>query len=604
MVPWAWRSLLVVGLTSRKFVSVGTLPKDGNVWGRFVMEGAARPKFKFFISYRRERTRDKAEAIYQALVARGHDVFFDSAQLPGVHFDERILQALREADAVLVLAGPRCLYRCLVESDWVRREIVEAVRFHRLLIPVNSDGFMFHFDPVAMMVRRTLLTCSPCPPHNLFWKLKLEGNAERIGFPREFEQYARHHAIEYQGGAFFPDMISHIERAAEVGRSEACEAVPEALPDNGRQNGRKPSLAFGWLVSLVVLSGVFGAMLGFVPEYRVDDLSRIDVPGNGPRFLLGANYPWHTYGNDFGRSEWGHLGVSSRDEGELGMRADVESAFRELSQNGFNAVRWFLFCDGRASPEMTGESVVTGLDTEFYADFDAALGIAKEHDILLIPVLFDHLLVADGEMDAGVQLGGRRDLIINPSKRRRLIDACLTPLFARYGKNRAILAWDVFNEPAWAVEGSHEIEHPVARDQMRAFLEEVVECVHQYTNHYATVNCASRDRMVDWAGCGFDFLMFSYYDHMESKTPLDYPASELQLEVPCVLGEFPTNTTRWPVDRVLDSVYQNGYAGALAWSLHADDEYSGIRSQLNASTFAQWSQEHTNDVNITLEDDP
>ena len=53
---------------------------------------------------------------------------------------------------------------------------------------------------------------------------------------------------------------------------------------------------------------------------------RVDIEGD-PWFLFGANYPWHSYGNDFGENAWGHNGVSS-------ARTEVEADFEAMSAMG------------------------------------------------------------------------------------------------------------------------------------------------------------------------------------------------------------------------------------------------------------------------------
>lgn len=73
-----------------------------------------------------------------------------------------------------------------------------------------------------------------------------------------------------------------------------------------------------------------------------------------------------------------------------------------------------------------------------------------------------------------------------------------------------------------------------------------------------------------WRKSGVDFCQFHYYDSGESantqgESPLNYAYEGLRLDRPCILGEFPTKGTRHKVTEFLSTMYNNGYAGALAW---------------------------------------
>ncbi len=99
------------------------------------------------------------------------------------------------------------------------------------------------------------------------------------------------------------------------------------------------------------------------------------APAAASDFLAGVNYPWSNYGWDFGDNAWGHKGVS-----EPSSRAAVEADFAFLKSKGVKVARWFVFCDGRASPEFGADGAVTGFDPHFFADLDAALAARLEVD--------------------------------------------------------------------------------------------------------------------------------------------------------------------------------------------------------------------------------
>jgi hypothetical protein len=141
-------------------------------------------------------------------------------------------------------------------------------------------------------------------------------------------------------------------------------------------------------------------------------MDRIQLWQNGYWYLLGVNYPWLHYGHDFGVTAWGHDGVSfSKSKGI------VEADFAYLQSQGVHVVRWFLFGDGRGSPEFGADGAAVGFDEYFYPDLDATLDIAQKHSIYLILVLLDYQLAEKAEDVNGVQIGGRSQIITDPKKR-------------------------------------------------------------------------------------------------------------------------------------------------------------------------------------------
>jgi hypothetical protein len=316
----------------------------------------------------------------------------------------------------------------------------------------------------------------------------------------------------------------------------------------------------------------------------------------GSWYLLGVNYPWLYYGHDFGTTAWGHDGVSA-----AASTTQIDADFASLRSQGVHVVRWFLFGDCRAAPEFDGSGHATGFDDYFYADLDAAIAIARKHDIHLIPVLFDFLLADSAQVVNGVQMGGRSTLISNSGLRQSLLDNALRPLLERYGASRTILAWEVMNEPEGAmnIPGGGWVAMPVSAGTMQSFVRDVVGYIHAYASQQATLGSASRGQLGYWEESGLDFYQYHYYDVMEGSYPLDVPCAQLGLDKPCIVGEFPTKNTSRSITEYLNTIYQNGYAGALAWSYRAGDERSGFST--GASAFLAWSQAHDLEVNIPSE---
>jgi len=275
----------------------------------------------------------------------------------------------------------------------------------------------------------------------------------------------------------------------------------------------------------------------------------------------------------------------------------AEQDFANMASH-IRVVRWFVFGDGRAAPEFDQNGMVTGFDPYFYDDMDVVLAAARTHGIYLILVLFDFHLCDTAKMESGVRLGGHADLITNPTKRQSFIDKALKPMLSRYRGHSHILAWEVMNEPEWAmtIDGGGTVGQPVPRKAMQDFARAIVQSV-KATGQLVTLGSASRKWLSLWEDTGLDFFQYHYYDWMETETPLDVHYEQLGLNnKPCILGEFPTKGSKINVGTYLEKAWSNDLAGALAWSFRAGDQ----ASEFSPMPFKQWQQAHLNaPVNIS-----
>ena len=96
-----------------------------------------------FISYRRERGSSLARIVQTELERRGFPCFLDVDDLGAEHFDERLLREIELAPNTVVVLAPGSLDRCHTPDDWLRREIVHALKTGRNVIPFLADGFQF-----------------------------------------------------------------------------------------------------------------------------------------------------------------------------------------------------------------------------------------------------------------------------------------------------------------------------------------------------------------------------------------------------------------------------------------------------------------------------
>jgi serine/threonine protein kinase len=100
-------------------------------------------KYDVFISYRREGSAEAARAIRAELRQRQVRAFLDVDELRSGHFDEALLDCIQRTPNFIVILSPDCLERCVDERDWLRREIAEAIKLKKNILPVTMPGFIF-----------------------------------------------------------------------------------------------------------------------------------------------------------------------------------------------------------------------------------------------------------------------------------------------------------------------------------------------------------------------------------------------------------------------------------------------------------------------------
>jgi hypothetical protein len=296
-------------------------------------------------------------------------------------------------------------------------------------------------------------------------------------------------------------------------------------------------------------------------------------------FLLGVNYPWLNYGNDFGSNDWGAYGVSTEVD-------RIDADFSAMADANIEVVRWFVFGDGRASPEFAADGAPMALEPLFWDDMDVAVDAAEAHGLQLVPVLLDFGWFASAEDVSGVQVGGHADVFADPIKRGALVDEVVLPLLQHYGDRPGILAWDLVNEPEWAMDGFGEewLGGSVLSEDIYAFVDAVVPLVASETVHLSTVGSASALWLTQhWTDRDLTLLQVHWYGANEPAIS----AWDLCGETRCVIGEFGTSTDYAPVGEVLDGAVEMGWDGAWAWSYQAADEASA----LSLSELGAWEEQ-------------
>jgi len=288
-----------------------------------------------------------------------------------------------------------------------------------------------------------------------------------------------------------------------------------------------------------------------------------------PDFFLAVNYPWLTYGADFGRSPWGHNGVAQQS-----ARAAVAADFAAIRSSGVSLVRWFLLCDGRSGIRYENE-IPAGPDELLFADVAAVLDLAAQFNVRIYLSLFDFLWLQTPERTAAAANGAfpGRNALQFAGGREALLQRILIPLFREFRAHPGLFAWEIVNEPEWAIPEfrcSSRAALPLA--DARAFFAEIAGAVHQESAGIPVSLGSARLQWVRaWSKIGLDHLQAHYYPQLERDQPLSLSqqlAELASLAQSLWIGELPANDPSSPdysLAAALAACRDAGLCGAGIW---------------------------------------
>ncbi len=296
--------------------------------------------------------------------------------------------------------------------------------------------------------------------------------------------------------------------------------------------------------------------------------------GTSP-FLVGANLPWYHWGCDFGCGTSG--GVSSPE-----VAAAIDARFAEAAAAGIDVIRWWLF---PGDPALQRDGLPTKIESDAdgwpaaispvaLQDLDAALEIARRHDVTLVLTLFS----------APTQLPAPW---LETAEGRQRLATTLGTLFERYRDDPTIVTWQVFNEPEWEVWNGE-----VSEDDLRALIAVVAAEVKARSDALVSVGGARLDGIPMMQGLGLDYYTVHWYDPMTEAydclacTTYAEIQARTGLDAPLVVGEFYSG--RDGLER-LRLFHRVGFSGAMAWSLFSQHTTDGMEVDLAA--YAQFAAE-------------
>ncbi len=259
-------------------------------------------------------------------------------------------------------------------------------------------------------------------------------------------------------------------------------------------------------------------------------------------------------------------------------------------------VRWFLFGDGRAG-FLTEKGIPIKADAFLFRDVDAVLGLAESCGLKLCFSLIDFLWLQD---HGGKRVGHTNELLLQSAAgREAFLEHILVPLFREFRTHPALFAWEIANEPEWAIREFHpERAAKMHLADFRAFAREVACAVHEYGGVPVTLGSARLQWVRAWHELGLDFYQAHYYPALEREAGVDF-AKQLvalqSLDRPLWLGELPARdaSPHYSLEKVLSNCRDAGLSGAAVWRWTKPEETGSdvAIGCLEPATLQAWSSE-------------
>lgn len=203
-------------------------------------------KFHAFISYRRKNGFEMAQLIRDRLKERGIECYLDLEEVKAGKFNEQLLNTIRDTPNFILVLPKGALDRCVHEKDWVRREILEAMKNpEKTVIPViypnfewprklydklpaeivgleNAQGVVASYDYFSAMIEKivgymtNVTVCDPLAPKVTLYRessLFFTDKTESVGTPVSLDM-AFHAGSEWRRNT---DMVDCLTRMLEAG---------------------------------------------------------------------------------------------------------------------------------------------------------------------------------------------------------------------------------------------------------------------------------------------------------------------------------------------------------------------------------------------------
>lgn len=332
---------------------------------------------------------------------------------------------------------------------------------------------------------------------------------------------------------------------------------------------------------------------------------RITLPSGEKIFVSGFNLAWINFGNDVG---------------DVALNeAAFRNAMKAVADSGGNTMRVWLSTNGANDPKFGADGLVSGLGSKTIANVQKMLAIAKENNMLLMPVLLTHNFLQSGQ---GNNLANNRKMLTTDAGIKAYIDNAMVPLVKAIGNDPNLICWEICNECEGMVSGVGWTSEKVAKADIQKISNRMAGAIRravpgvlvstgtvaaQHLGWYADAELKSVGGDADGT---LDFYMIHYYGwNGTSNSPFTKKANAWGVDKPIVVGEFASSS--WnsstpsssamqdalDVAVSLETLLSGGYAGGLFWQYQQDGGDPWMKGFATAGTVqAKFGRAHPDDV--------
>lgn len=309
------------------------------------------------------------------------------------------------------------------------------------------------------------------------------------------------------------------------------------------------------------------------------EINGTDFVVNGEKlFMNGTNVPWdkwNDFGGTFSKSFW-------------------NSHFAELHENGINAVRVWISCNGDVGISIKDDGYVVAATPKHWTDLDQLFKAAEENGIYIMATLmsFDHF------KDSNKTYASWRTMVNDEAAMDSYINNYVIPFCKRYDSYDSLWSIDLCNEPDWIYE--NEECGKLKWEALGTLWAKEAAAIHENSDILVTIGFGmikynsetysgnygsdkflqscydSKDAYLDFYSTHFYEWEAPWYGFPFDKDPV---AFGLDGTKPAVIGEFPatgmTSNTSGSQDMSSSecyvNVYDNGWNGIFAWTSNGVD---------------------------------
>lgn len=317
---------------------------------------------------------------------------------------------------------------------------------------------------------------------------------------------------------------------------------------------------------------------------------RIEVSGtdfviNGEKvYMNGVNTPWdkwNDFGGNFSSSFW-------------------NSHFAELRENGINAARVWISCNGDVGISIKEDGYVVAAMPKHWKDLDGLFKAAEENGIYIMATLmsFDHF------KDSNKKYASWRAMLDDEAAMDSYVNNYVIPFCKRYDSYDSLWSIDLCNEPDWIHENDECGKIPWKK--LCSLFAREAAAIHENSDILVTVgfgmikynskkysgNFGSDENLqtvyrnenayLDFYSPHFYEWEAPWYGFPFDKDPTTFGLDGTK---PAVIGEFPANgmTSKTSGSKDMSAsecyvnVYNNGWNGIFAWTSNGVDDCGSLK---------------------------